>query len=207
MITVNQMRILERFAQKKGIFPVDLMENAGKQVYAIIKEKYDLLGKHIIVFAGAGNNGGDGFVAARHLAEECRVVVLFFGEEEKLTEEAQENYERIKDHVNIVNITKKEDLEQFHIQNDLQLILIDALLGTGVNGTIREPVSLGIEYFNSLKGIKVAVDIPSGLNADTGVIEDKACNADLIITFHDLKMGLEKYKEKTVVADIGIPVK
>ena len=207
MITVKEMRALERFAQKKGIFPIHLMENAGKQVYAIIKEGYGLLGKHIVVFAGAGNNGGDGFVAARHFAEECRVVVLFFGEEENLTEEAQENYDKIKDKINIISIATKEDLEQFHIQDDLPLILVDALLGTGVNGKIREPVSLGIEYFNSLNGIKVAVDIPSGLNADTGVIEDKACNADLIITFHDLKMGLENYKEKTVVVDIGIPVK
>lgn len=205
MLTVKQMKALERFAQKKGIFPIDLMENAGRQVYNVVKEKYDLLNKHVIIFAGHGNNGGDGFAAARYFAEECPVVILFFGKEEKLTEEARENYQKVKRKINIVSVREKADLDQFHFQEDLEYIFIDALLGTGVKGKIRNPVSLGIDYFNSLPGIKVAVDVPSGINPDTGEVQDKVCKTDLIVCFHDLKQGLEKLKKKTVVVDIGIP--
>ena len=81
------------------------------------------------------------------------------------------------------------------------------MVGIGIKGEIREPFSFAIPFYNSLKGMKVSIDIPSGLNADTGEFSEK-CNADLIITFHDMKIALEKnqeFKEKTVVVDIGIP--
>lgn len=205
MITAKQMKILERNAQKKGIFAKDLMENAGREVFRVVKEKHDLDGKHVMVFAGSGNNGGDGFVAARYFSDECPVVILLFGDPEKSSEEAKDNYERIKEDVNIVQIKSKADLDLFQVQEGLDLIIIDALLGTGVKGQLRDPVSLAIDYFNSLHGVKVAVDLPSGLDPDTGEVHDKSCNCDLIITFHDLKYGLEKFKKKTIVVDIGIP--
>ncbi|MEW5896235.1 MAG: NAD(P)H-hydrate epimerase [Nanoarchaeota archaeon] len=209
MITSQQMQDLEKKAADKGISVEQLMENAGKQVFSVTKEKYDLTNKHIIVFAGSGNNGGDGFVAARYFAGECPVVVLFFGKEEKLSAEAKLNYNRIKNKVNIikVNIIKienKNDLGKFRLQKNLDYIFIDALLGTGVKGELKEPISFGIDYFNSLPGIKVAVDIPSSLDPDSGEIHDKACEVDLIVCFHDLKVGLEKFKEKVVVVDIGL---
>ncbi len=205
MITAKQMKALERHAQTQGIFPKDLMENAGRQVYTVTHENYDLRGKHIIFFCGNGNNGGDGFVAAKYFAQENPVVVLFFGEKERLTEEAREKYDELKKSVTIVPITSPDDLKRFHIQPTLDLVLVDALLGTGFQGGLHDPISFAIDYFNSLSGIKIAVDIPSGMNPDTGEVEDKACRADLIITFHDIKTGLEKCKEKTIVVDIGIP--
>ena len=94
MLTIKQMKALEREAQKKGIFPIDLMENAGKEVAKVVREKYDP--KHIAIFCGNGNNGGDGFVAARYFAENSSVIVFFFGDEENLTEEAKENYDKLK---------------------------------------------------------------------------------------------------------------
>ena len=209
MITVKQMRTLERDAQKKGIFAIDLMENAGRELVSTVKEMYDLTNKHVIVFAGCGNNGGDGFVAARYFAEENPVVILLFGGKRKLTEESLENYEKIKSSINVVEIIKEEDLKKFHIQENHELVIIDALLGVGIKGEVREPVSLGINYFNSLDGIKIAADIPSGINADTGEVCGKCCNCDSIITFHDQKVGLgvnKELKSKTIVVDIGIPV-
>lgn len=194
MITSKEMKELEKRTVNSGVSISTLMENAGKQVFLTVKEKYPLEGKHVVIFAGHGNNGGDGFVAARYFSEEVPIVVLFFGWEEKLSEEARENYQKIKDNINVILIEKKEDLDKFHFQNDL--ILIDAILGTGVKDKIRNPASLGIDYFNSISGVKVAVDVPSG-NA-----EDKVCSVDLVVTFHDLKYGLDK--EKTVVVDIGI---
>ena len=202
MLTIKQMRALEKAAQKKGLFPIDLMENAGKKVFEIVKKTYGLNENHIAIFCGNGNNGGDGFVAARYFSEESPVIVLFFGEEDNLPEEAKENYDKIKDNVTIINIQTKEDLQKFHFQN-LQLILIDAMLGTGIKGEIREPISLGIELFNQTKGIKVAIDVPSGINPDTGKGDDY-CNIDQIICLHDIKQGLEMLKDKCVIADIGI---
>ncbi|MBT4936080.1 NAD(P)H-hydrate epimerase [Candidatus Woesearchaeota archaeon] len=204
MITAQEIKALEHDAVQQGISISQLMGNAGRKVFDSIKQKYDIEEKHIIIFSSHGNNGGDGFVAARHFAEECFVTILFFGWEDNLTKEAKESYDKIKDTISIIPITTKEELSKFRVQNNVDLILIDALLGTGIQGNIREPVSLGIDYFNSLSGIKVAVDVPSGLNADTGKMSDKQCDVDLIICFHDVKKGLES-KDNVVVVDIGLP--
>ena len=198
------MKALERHAQTKGIFPKDLMENAGRQVYTVVHENYDLSGKHIIIFCGQGNNGGDGFVAAKYFAQGNPVVVLFFGEKEKLTEEAREKYDELKNIVTIVPITSPDDLHKFHIQPTLDLVLVDALLGTGIQGELRDPISFAIDYFNSLSGIKIAVDIPSGLDLNSENIKKKVCEFDVIITFHDIKNKLEPLKEKTIIVDIGL---
>ena len=205
MITVKQMQVLERAAQKQGIFVENLMENAGREVARILRENYGLIDKHVVIFAGTGNNAGDGFVTARYLQEEVPVVVLLFGNRDKLKGEALDNYNRIKDSVIIVPISKQDDLSQFHFQQDHKLILIDALLGTGISGEIRELIALGISHFNSLKGDKISIDAPSGINPDTGEVLGESCNTDLIVALHDLKMGLEEFKDKTVIVDIGIP--
>jgi len=207
MITIEEMKELEFLALEQGITSLQLMENAGKQIFRTVKKKVDLTNKHIIIFAGQGNNGGDGLVAARHFAEEFPVIVLFFGSKEKMSEEARQNYLKANKHVTIIQIEKEEDLQKFRFQKNAELVLIDALLGTGIKGKLREKISLAIDHFNSLAGHKVAVDVPSGLHADTGTSEEKVCQADLIITYHDHKPGLESVKEKTVVVDIGLPRK
>ena len=201
MITVKEMKALEEQAAQQGVSIEELMENAGKAVFETVKDKYELDGRQIVVFCGQGNNGGDGFVAARYFSEETNVLVLFFGDKEKLSEEAELNYNKIKDAV--VEIRDKKELNEFHFQ-EKDYIFIDALLGTGVTGTVREPFVSAIDLFNSISGVKVAVDVPSGMDADTGS-GDKVCNCDLIVCFHDLKKGLEEHKDKTVVVDIGIP--
>jgi len=205
MITIKKMRELEELATDQGISVEELMENAGKAVFEAVTERYDLIGKTIVVFAGQGNNGGDAFVAARYFAEENPVVVLFFGDVEKMSEESELNYNRIKKHIPIFEIRSKDDLEKFHLQPSLDYLFIDGLLGTGLKGIVREPFDYGMDLFNSQNAVKVAIDIPSGINGDTGKIEDKCCEVELIVCFHDLKKGLEKLKEKIIVMDIGIP--
>ncbi len=202
MLTSAEMRQLERYAISRGITPLEMMENAGRQVAEVILQRYDLDNSHVVIFAGQGNNGGDGFVAARYLAEHAPVVVLFFGHPEKLSEEAFENYERIKNDLNIIPIHSSEDLHTFHFQKTLRYIFIDAYVGTGLQSPLRDEALYPIAHFNQQQGIKISVDIPSGLNPDTG--EGAHCESDLIVTFHDLKVGLEQWKEKTVVVDIGI---
>ncbi|MBI2669047.1 NAD(P)H-hydrate epimerase [Candidatus Woesearchaeota archaeon] len=206
MITSQQMRELEDYAESEGVLPEELMENAGRQVFQVIKERYEheLEHKRIIIFCGQGNNGGDGFVAARYFAKTNLVLIMFFGYERKLSEEARKMYDKVKKQVTIVQIMTKEDLDKFQVQPGLDLICLDALTGTGFNGPVRDPLSFAIDYFNSLPGIKIAVDVPSGLNADTGEAEKK-CEVDLIVTFHDAKVGLQPFLDKVVVVDIVIP--
>ncbi len=203
MITVKEMRKLEREALQHGVLPSELMETAARGFVKVLLEKEDLMDKRVAVFCGVGNNGGDGFVISRLLAQDYPVVVLLFGKKESFSEETALAFEKIKSDVTIVEINSKEDLDFFHFQSDHELVLIDALVGIGLVGEASGAVKLGIEYFNSVEGRKISVDIPSGLEADSG-LGKTFCNSDLVITFHDIKQGLEKFNDKTVVVDIGL---
>lgn len=204
MITCTELREIEENAIEQGMMVGELMENAGRQVFLATRKRYELDGKHVLIFCGTGNNGGDGLVAARYFAMKQSVVVLLFGDKEKFSTETQKNYDAIKKKVNIMHIQEKRELDLFHIQSNHNLVLVDALVGMGAKGVLRDPISFAIDYFNSVPGFKVAIDVPSGLNADTGEVNLKACDVDLIVTFHDMKPGLQSFAEKTVVADIGL---
>lgn len=181
-----------------GIPKVKLMEYAGKGIYETLKKKFVLKNKKILVAAYHGNNGGDGFVAARHLCESTSVDILFLGDESKLKEEALVNYKKI------FNNPKIQFLDVEDVNFDDYDIIIDAILGIGIRGRLRVNISNTIDSINNSSAFKVAVDVPTGLNPDTGEVIDKVIDADLVVTFHDIKEGLEKYKNKTVVVDIGI---
>jgi len=174
------------------------MENAGKGIFDCLTEKKDIKGRKILIVCYHGNNGGDGFVAARYLADECEVDVLFLGEEEKLKKEAKANYDKL---------IKKYDVQLFtdyEIDYDEYDIIIDAIFGTGIEGDIKEPVASVMDFINNSKAYKVSVDVPSGINPDTGKAANKYIEPDLIITMHAMKKGLTEYKDKTIVVDIGI---
>ena len=189
MISVKEMRELE---EKCGISSKLLMENAGKGVCDIIRKRYDIESKKVLVVCYHGNNGGDGFVAARYLSKICQVDVLFLGNEEKLSNEARENFERIKGKVRTAADFNSYDF------------IIDAMLGTGIRGKLNKPLSEAVDSINSSDAVKIAVDVPTGLDPDTGEVSDRMVEADLIVTFHDVKRGLKDFIEKVVVKDIGI---
>ena len=195
MISSHDMRVLE---EKSGIPRSVLMENAGKAVYESIKEKLDLKDKRILVVCYHGNNGGDGFVAARYLSDDAETDMLFIGDENKMRKEALSNFKRIEHNERIQFLVDDE------IDFDSYDIIIDAILGIGIKGRINREISAIIDDINNSKAFKVSVDIPTGLDPDTGEIVDKCVNADLIVTFHDIKKGLEKFEDKVVVADIGL---
>ena len=196
MISSQEMRDLELQSQIPRLV---LMENAGRGVYNILKQKLDLKNKKVLVVCYHGNNGGDGFVAARHLADETETDILFIGNENKLKKEAKVNFKKAERNDSIQFLTDEEvDFNGYDV-------IVDAILGIGINGRLNREISAVIDNINSSKAHKVSVDIPTGLDPDSGEIIDKCVNADLIITFHDLKKGLEKFKDKTVVVDIGLP--
>jgi NAD(P)H-hydrate epimerase len=196
MISSQEMRDLEIQSQVSRLV---LMENAGRGVYRVLKQKFDLKNKKVLVVCYHGNNGGDGFVAARHLADEAETDILFIGDENKLKKEAMANFKKAERNDSIQFLTDEE------VDFDSYDIIVDAVLGTGIKGRLNSEISAVIDDVNSSKAYKVSVDIPTGLDPDSGEVTDKCVNADLIVTFHDLKNGLEKLKDKTVVVDIGLP--
>ncbi len=195
MISSQDMRELE---ETSGISRSILMENSGKAVYNVLRENIDLKDKKILVICYHGNNGGDGFVAARHLSGEAETNILFIGDENKLKKEALANFKRIEHNERI----------QFLVDDEVDFsdydVIIDAILGIGIHGRLNREISAVIYDINNSKAYKVSVDIPTGIDPDTGEIVDKCVNADLIVTFHDMKKGLEKIQEKVVIADIGL---
>ena len=196
MISSQDMGILEA---KSGIPIISLMENAGRSIYNVIKQKFDLKDKKILVVCYHGNNGGDGFVAARYLCDEAEADVLFIGDENKLKKNALTNFKKIEHNEKIQFLVEGEvDFDEYDV-------IVDAILGIGIQGRLHKEISAIIDDLNNSKAYKISVDIPTGLDPDTGIVVDKCVNADLIVTFHDMKKGLEELKDKTIVVDIGLP--
>ena len=199
MISSQDMKKLEEKAVELGISKIQLMENAAKGSFKVLNEKFDLKNKEILVVCYHGNNGGDGFALARYLCDIAEVNVLFIGQEDKLANESAINYKRIShnEKIQIIDDDTMLDFDDFDI-------IIDAMLGIGFHGYLRQEILEVIGRINSSKAIKVALDLPTGINADTAEKAEKYVNADLIITFHDMKLGLIGWEDKTVVVDIGL---
>ena len=195
MISTREMKQLE---DNCGIPKAVLMENAGRAVYKILNEKFNLKDKNILIIAYHGNNGGDGFAAARHLCDDAEVDILFVGDEKKLKEEALVNFRKIENNGKIQLLS----LEAVDF-SDYDMI-IDAIFGTGINGEIKDPLATLIGKLNSAKAYKVSIDVTSGIDPDTGEKANVYFEPNLLITLHDIKKGLEAYRDMTVVADIGI---
>ncbi len=206
-ITVKQMMQIEENGHQMGFFRKLMMENAGAITARHIVERYpDLTSKKITVFAGLGNNGGDAFVVARHLAAfGCTPIVILLGHPDKIkTEESRSNW-KILEKMNSVNLILASATSE--IANDADVI-VDGILGTGISGKIREPYSSAIDLINQSNAFKFAVDVPSGLDPDTGKVNDKCVKTDITITFHKMKIGMPKGKDmcgKIIVEKIGIP--
>jgi len=195
MISTRKMKELE---DNCGIAKIDLMENAGKGIVDVLEKKFDMKGKKTLVVCYHGNNGGDGFVAARYLAKKADIGVLFIGDESKFKPEALENFNKLKEDVHVQFISIE------FVDFDDYDIIIDALLGTGAGGTLRSPFPSVIQAVNKSKAYKISVDVPTGINPDDGKKSDLFIDPNLLITFHDIKTGLKDFKEKTIVVDIGI---
>lgn len=205
-ITSQEMKVIEENAEYLGISKCQLMECAGKAVAENVK----LLKKdrECTVYAGVGKNGGDGMVAARHLASsKFRVTLILVGVEKKIVDpNVKFNWEILK--------RMKNSIKLFTIQDSTLLpeastpIVIDALLGIGAKGKLSAPILQAVQKINSSTSFCVSIDVPTGIDATTGEKLGDAVKADLTVTFHKPKTGLlkaEKFCGKIVVADVGIP--
>lgn len=207
IISADEARRLDKIAVEKFSIPsIILMENAGKNTAEIILKK--LAKRHplqVAIFCGGGNNGGDGFVIARHLFNNDVKVKVFTAQKiSKYTGDALINLNIIqKIKIPIVDISTQK------IKIPKVDLIVDALLGTGTKGKIREPYKKIIQKINSAKIPVLSVDIPSGIDADTGKKQGVAVKSNLTVTMVAIKKGLlvndgRKHSGKIIITDIGI---
>jgi NAD(P)H-hydrate epimerase len=214
--TAEQMQELDRKAIEAYRIPgIVLMENAGRGATEVISNTFpDLQKMKIAIVAGKGNNGGDGFVIARYLLNRrISVKVYLLADPKGLRGDAETNFQifqRMKGEVISVPSSKdyqkvKKELEKFDL-------LIDAIFGTGLDAEVRGYYREVIDHLNTLQKPIVAIDIPSGLDANTGKPFGTAVRASLTITFglpkigHVISPGLD-YVGKLKLVDIGLPKK
>jgi hydroxyethylthiazole kinase-like uncharacterized protein yjeF len=200
MMRVVDQAVLDENAAALGVPRKQLMESSGNAVARVVREVADP-GATIAVVAGRGNNGGDAFVAARFL-DGYNLTVHLLGRAATITTDiARENWDALK--------RAEYDAREVRDAADLDLgdpdVVVDAMLGTGVTGALREPEATAAQRINETDATVVAVDVPSGLDADTGEVAGTAVDADHVVTFHETKPGLTDVDAAVTVADIGIP--
>ena len=205
-ISVDQMYQIENKGHDMGFLKKFMMENAGAAAVRRLVEKTGSVdSKNIVIFVGLGNNGGDGLVMARHLAGHgAKVTVMLLGTSDKIkTEESNWNWS-ILEKMPSVKLMSNSFID-FDFKPD---ILVDAILGTGITGEIREPYASAINYINETECYKFAVDVPSGLDPQTGDTANIFTKCDMTVTFHKMKQGIPKRKDLTgelFAEKIGIP--
>ena len=211
-ITSDQMyRIEENGHSVLGMRRFLMMENAGHGLADFVARRFkNLKNKRIVAVCGTGNNGGDGFVASRHLAGYgAKITVVLLGSPSDLkSEEARLNWGIIEKMDSIEIIFGKEMTDEVKDRIAKAGIILDGIFGTGIKGEIRKPYASAIDAINKSKAYVVAVDVPSGFDPNTGQIHEKCVRADATVTFHRLKVGLVKGKKYTGpvhVERIGIP--
>lgn len=194
---------------------VVLMENAGRScAELILKELEGVNDPHVCVFCGAGNNGGDGFVIARHLFNAgVGVGVVLCADRAKVRGDAQVNLavcEAMLLPIEVVDIESPEVFQQIETMVLGCNLLVDALLGTGLSGELKSPTALLISSLNAHNIPIIAVDIPSGLDCDTGLPLPVCIEATATVTFAAIKKGFVECPEsrtatgRVFVADIGV---
>jgi NAD(P)H-hydrate epimerase len=207
LYTAAQMRALDAWAiEQRGIPSLELMEKAGAGVAAAIAE-LEPTGVVRIV-CGKGNNGGDGLVTARHLAERgIEAEALLLWEPDELSSDARENHARLME---VEGVARRVDGAALAGALAGSGTVVDALLGTGFSGAPRAPIDAAIESINAAGAPVVAIDVPSGVDASSGEVEGACVRAGLTVTFHASKLGLwvlpgKAYCGRVEVIDIGIP--
>ncbi|MFX1488997.1 MAG: NAD(P)H-hydrate dehydratase [Promethearchaeota archaeon] len=221
-ISAQDVATADNNAQWLGIPLINLMECAGYCIADEIVKRYNLDSKsNVAIFCGTGNNGGDGFVVARQLAAyNIKSTVILVGSPERIrTHASRFNWRIIKNNINYLIDTiiarDSSEINQIDLLNKNKSklsLIVDGLLGTGIVGKIKEPISTAIDVINKLKEednkIIVSIDIPSGMNPNTGEVIHKGVKSDLVIALHRNKKGLgvkSEYINEIVIRSIGIP--
>ncbi|MCK4952502.1 NAD(P)H-hydrate dehydratase [Candidatus Bathyarchaeota archaeon] len=207
-ITGREMRSLEINSEYFGFSRLQMMENAGRNVANEIASRFTPKDTRIAVFCGLGGNGGDGFVAARHLA--ClgfKVDILLAGKSiDNMNEETRKNWQILQFLTDTITLNELYDSS---LIPDVNVeVVVDALLGVGLKGSLRPPILQLVKKINELKAFCVSIDVPTGIDSDSGEVLGDAVRSDLTVTLHKMKLGLtnaEEYAGEIVVREIGLP--
>jgi hydroxyethylthiazole kinase-like uncharacterized protein yjeF len=213
IITAAQMQALDRRTISEAHIPATiLMEHAGSGVVSCLEQRFGpVRGKRVTVVCGKGNNGGDGFVVARLLhRRHANVRVLAMAPSSELSLAAATMYKQFVRRApksSVYPYSSKAQAQALFQDSD---ILIDALLGTGLSATVTGRYAEAIDGINETGRPVVAVDLPSGLHADTGTVLGRAIRATLTVTFGLPKLGLYQndgidLAGEVALVDIGIP--
>ena len=214
-VTAAEMKMIEQKADAAGLSYYQMMENAGTAAYSILKEKYPEADT-IAVFAGKGNNAGDGFVLARLAASDGYRVYVVMTEGMPVTQDAVKNYKLLKDlPVKILEPDESENSGIFKDNPDIggnrsgKTVIADAIYGTGFHGTLRPAGEKACRLINNANCPVIALDLPSGTIADTGEAAPGAVKADITVAFHlpkpvHVSENASEYCGIVEIADIGI---
>lgn len=218
VVSAAEMREMDRRTiEESGITGQELMQRAGSEVAYFVAQFAKISGfpdAFIHLIAGRGNNGGDAFVAARFLKQAgFDVEVWLAGSAAQLTGDAAFHYSKLKTKKIRVEEIDSVDMWEIAVRDPLPTdIIVDGVLGIGTAGPAYGPVAGAIQYIRSREdqSLIVSIDVPSGLNADTGIAEGDAVRADITLTIGSPKIGLVApaacdYVGTLEVADIGIP--
>lgn len=209
LVTAEEMRAYDATAiQDYGIPGIVLMENAGRTTFHIMKTRLgpDLQDLKVSVVAGPGNNGGDGYVIARYLFNHgAEVETFFLSPRDKIQGDALTNLKILERMTKrIFHVTDTETMNVAARKWRESEVIVDAILGTGLNSEVRSPYREAILEINSSQAIRVAVDLPSGLDADTGKILGCAVKADITATYGFKKLGMAVYPGIAYCGDIEV---
>jgi ADP-dependent NAD(P)H-hydrate dehydratase / NAD(P)H-hydrate epimerase len=195
MITLAAMKALEA---SSGIPLQSLMERCANAFVTELRSNQELKGKKILVACYHGTNAGEGFAIADLLANDAEVDMLFIGDEEKMQKETAHFFKMVNDNPLVQFVALDTvDFSEYDV-------IIDAILGINMHTYLKPEIATTIKLINESSAFKVAVDIPTGLHPDSGKVVEEVLNADLIITFHDLKPALESLQEKVKIVGIGL---
>ena len=209
VVTAREMRQIDKKAtQRYGIPPIVLMENAAIVSAFCVLQMIEAGQGNVMLFCGQGNNGGDGFACARHLVNRgLNVKIYFVGKKEKLSSEAKINYQILQKLGQKILKPRFTLLKRELSKVDL---IVDALLGIGLNSKVREPFYSLIQLVNNSKKPILSLDIPSGLDATSGEVRGIAVRAKRTITFGLFKNAFlnsraKEYTGRVTIGDISLP--
>lgn len=206
-LSSSEIAILDRNSEYLGVSTLQLMENAGRSVADEVEARFGK-GASVTVYGGTGRNGGDGMVTARHLAGRGFKVRFLLVGDERLIRDASvlSNWSTLKAMEWTVKVKSCQDSST--IPKSDSDVIIDAMLGTGTHGKLRQPFLQAVQVVNASAGFKIAVDVPTGIDSDTGELLGEAVRANLTVTLHALKRGFSRSKQywgEVRVVEIGIP--
>ena len=205
----EQIRELERRAAAEGTGYAALMENAGRAAARVLIKKQEISGKRIAFVCGKGNNGGDGFVAARYLAERGAKATVILAEGLPTADPARQAFAALRDTTVRICLYGEEPAfaSQVLVSSDA---IFDAAYGVGFHGALSEQVAAIFQTVNQSRAYTIAMDLPSGVDCDTGAAAPGAVQADCTVTFSTLKPCHLLYPAKercgeVIIAPVGIP--